>query len=102
MRRAGDFRPCQKLRVGTAETSRALLFTCGPAPQLYHMRDTLAKLESSIPLRHRARIDRFKLASRSHVRERLMNDEIIAEGVRVHAQETGTPIHEAWKRVDEY
>ena len=64
------------------------------------MRDPLARL--SIPLRYRARIDRFKLASRSHVRERLMNDESIAEAVRRHAEETGTPIHEAWKRVDGY
>jgi glycerol-3-phosphate O-acyltransferase len=66
------------------------------------MRDPLARLELSVPLRYRSRIDRFKLASRSHVRERLMQDEIIAEAVRVHAEEMGTPIHEAWKRVDAY
>ena len=66
------------------------------------MPDPFAKLRPTIPLRYRARIDRFKLASRSHVRERLMNDDIIADAVRTHAEETGTPMHEGWKRVDAY
>ena len=53
-------------------------------------------------LRSRARIDRFKLASRQHVRERLMEDDVIADAVRRHADENGMPQHEAWRRVDGY
>ena len=53
-------------------------------------------------LRSRARIDRFKLASRAHVRERLMNDDVIADAVRRHAEEHGTPQHDAWRRVNAY
>jgi glycerol-3-phosphate O-acyltransferase len=56
----------------------------------------------SIPLQKRARIDRFKLASRRHVRDLLMNDDVIADAVRQHAEEQGTPLHDAWKRVDHY
>jgi glycerol-3-phosphate O-acyltransferase len=66
------------------------------------MRDPFAKLGFSIPLRYRARIDRFKLASRRHVRELLMNDDVIADAVHIHAEAQGTPLHEAWKRVDQY
>lgn len=66
------------------------------------MQDPTAKLRLSIPLRHQARIDRFKLASRSHVRERLMSDEVITDAVRTHAEEMGTPMHDAWKKVDHY
>lgn len=40
-------------------------------------------------LRHRVRIDRFKLASRAHVRERLMRDPQILAAVRDHAREHG-------------
>ena len=53
-------------------------------------------------LRSRARVDRFKLASRSHVRARLMRDDVIAEAVAQHADENGTPQHDAWMRVDGY
>ncbi|CAN5910478.1 1-acyl-sn-glycerol-3-phosphate acyltransferase [soil metagenome] len=53
-------------------------------------------------LRSRARIDRFKLASRRHVRERLMDDDVIAEAVQRHAEETGAAQHDAWRRVDAY
>jgi glycerol-3-phosphate O-acyltransferase len=53
-------------------------------------------------LRSRARIDRFKLATRRHVRERLMDDEVIADAVRRHAEEQGTPQHDAWRRVNTY
>ena len=66
------------------------------------MRDPFAKLGRTVPLRYRARIDRFKLASRKHVRRLLMRDEVIADAVRRHADEHGTPLHEAWARVDGY
>ena len=66
------------------------------------MRDPFATLERTVPLRYRARIDRFKLASRQHVRRLLMRDEVIADAVRRHADEHGTPLHEAWARVDGY
>ena len=53
-------------------------------------------------LRFRGRIDRFKLASRKAVRERLLNDPVIAEAVVAHAASSGEPQSVAWKRVDEY
>lgn len=49
-----------------------------------------------------ARIDRFKLASRTHVRALLMDDDVIHEAVREHAESTGTPQHEAWRAVHGY
>ncbi|MDB4881136.1 MAG: Glycerol-3-phosphate 1-O-acyltransferase [Gemmatimonadetes bacterium] len=52
--------------------------------------------------RIRARIDRFKLASRSHVRARLMDDELIADAVARYADEQGTTRHAAWRAVDGY
>ena len=53
-------------------------------------------------LRFRARVDRFKLASRKAVRARLLADAAIADAVRAHAAATGTSEPAAWKRVDEY
>ena len=49
-----------------------------------------------------ARIDRFKLASRAHVRDRLVGDEMVAEAVRRHAAEHDDTEERAWARVDEY
>jgi glycerol-3-phosphate O-acyltransferase len=53
-------------------------------------------------LRHRTRVDRFKFASRQHVRARLLGDSVIAEAVREHARETGVSEADALKRVNEY
>ncbi|MEP6495445.1 MAG: 1-acyl-sn-glycerol-3-phosphate acyltransferase [bacterium] len=53
-------------------------------------------------LRFRARVDRFKFASRKSVRERLLGDEIIAAAVRAHAVTTGTTEAAAWVCVDRY
>jgi glycerol-3-phosphate O-acyltransferase len=61
-----------------------------------------ARMGRRAMLRSRARIDRFKLASRKHVRDRLMDDVVIAAAVRRHAEENGTPQHEAWQRVNGY
>ena len=66
------------------------------------MQGPLAHLGRRAVLRSRARIDRFKLASRSHIRERLMRDDVVAQAVGRHAEETGTPQHDAWRRVDGY
>ena len=66
------------------------------------MQGLFARLGRRAVLRSRARIDRFKLASRRHVRERLMEDDVIAQAVRRHAEDTGTPQHDAWRRVDAY
>ena len=66
------------------------------------MPDPFAHFGRRALLKSRARVDRFKLASRSHVRDRLMDDEIIAEAVVRHAEETGTPQHEGWRVVDGY
>jgi glycerol-3-phosphate O-acyltransferase len=53
-------------------------------------------------LRFRARVDRFKLAGRKAVRERLLNDAAVADAVRAHAASAGVSESEAWKRVDLY
>jgi glycerol-3-phosphate O-acyltransferase len=53
-------------------------------------------------LHFRGRIDRFKLASRKSVRERLLNDAVIADAVLAHAASTGESETDAWTRVDEY
>src|SRR6185503_17971460 len=53
-------------------------------------------------LRHRARVDRFKLASRKHVRAQLLGDPHIAAAVQEHARETGASEADALKRVHEY
>jgi glycerol-3-phosphate O-acyltransferase len=53
-------------------------------------------------LRHRARVDRFKLASRAHVRAQLLEDSAIAEAMREHAIETGESERRALERVHEY
>jgi glycerol-3-phosphate O-acyltransferase len=50
----------------------------------------------------RARVDRFKLASRSHVRARLMEDDVIGDAVVRHAEEHGIPQHEGWRAVHGY
>jgi len=53
-------------------------------------------------LRFRARVNRFKLASRKSVRERLLNDPGIASAVSDHAASTDTTADAGWRRVDEY
>lgn len=53
-------------------------------------------------MRHRARVDRFKLASRAHVRSELLRDEAIADAVREHAAESGVSEQAAMQRVHEY
>ena len=53
-------------------------------------------------LRHRARVDRFKLASRAHVRAQLLEDPAIGLAVTEHSRETGEPPERALKRVHEY
>ena len=53
-------------------------------------------------LRHRARVDRFKLASRAHVRAQLLEDSVIAEAMREHGVETGESPEKTLKRVNEY
>src|SRR5688500_13075764 len=53
-------------------------------------------------LRHRARVDRFKLASRAHVRAQLLEDPAIAEAMREHGRETGESPDITLKRVHAY
>ncbi|MEO6526831.1 MAG: 1-acyl-sn-glycerol-3-phosphate acyltransferase [Gemmatimonadaceae bacterium] len=53
-------------------------------------------------LHNRARVDRFKLASRKHVRARLLADARIGEAVRLHATEQNVAESEVWKKVDGY
>ena len=53
-------------------------------------------------LRQRARVDRFKLASRAHVRAELLSDPAIASAVAEHVKELGGSETAAWHRVREY
>jgi len=61
-----------------------------------------ARLGRRAVLRNRARIDRFKLASRAHVRARLLADTKIGEAVRAHAAENGIAERDVWATVDVY
>jgi glycerol-3-phosphate O-acyltransferase len=53
-------------------------------------------------LRHRARVDRFKLANRANIRAEIIGDPAIAEAIREHARETGVSEAAALKRVHSY
>jgi len=53
-------------------------------------------------LRQRARVDRFKLASRAHVRAELLGDEAILQAVRDHASEMGVSETAAMQAVHSY
>ncbi|HYC51183.1 MAG TPA: 1-acyl-sn-glycerol-3-phosphate acyltransferase [Gemmatimonadaceae bacterium] len=53
-------------------------------------------------LRHRARVDRFKLASRAHVRAQLLSDPEIYAAILEHTAETGESQDVAAKRVRQY
>src|SRR5206468_2007377 len=46
--------------------------------------------------------DPFKLASRKSVRERLLNDPVIASAVQAHASANQLAVEDSWKQVDEY
>ena len=60
------------------------------------------RLAARALLRHRARVDRFKLANRRHVRAALLADPVIAEAVREHARETSQSEASAWRRASGY
>ena len=53
-------------------------------------------------LRFRARVDRFKLASRQSVRERLLGDPVIEQAAAAHAAAENESETSAWKRVEAY
>jgi glycerol-3-phosphate O-acyltransferase len=53
-------------------------------------------------LRFRSRIDRYKLARRKFVRERLIGDPDIAAAVQDHAREHAVSEAEAWRKVHAY
>jgi glycerol-3-phosphate O-acyltransferase len=53
-------------------------------------------------LRQRARVDRFKLANRAHVRAQLIQDDAIREAIRDHAHEMGVSEAAAKRRVHRY
>jgi glycerol-3-phosphate O-acyltransferase len=61
-----------------------------------------ARLGRRALLRNRARVDRFKLASRAHVRARLLADPVVAHAVHEHAAAQGIAERDAWKTVEGY
>ena len=60
------------------------------------------RLARRAALRFRSRIDRYKLARRKFVRERLLSDPAIAAAVREHAATSGVTESQAWQLVNEY
>src|SRR5689334_12652741 len=60
------------------------------------------RLARRAALRFRSRIDRYKLARRRFVRERLIGDPEIAAAVREHARENGVSEADAWRKVHGY
>ena len=66
------------------------------------MEGPFARLGRRALLHNRVRLDRFKLASRAHVRERLLGDAVIASAVRAHAAEHALGEASVWRTVDGY
>jgi glycerol-3-phosphate O-acyltransferase len=62
----------------------------------------LESLGREVPVHLRARIDQFKLASRAHVRDRLLDDDVIASAVQAHAREAQISEQQAWRIVRGY
>jgi glycerol-3-phosphate O-acyltransferase len=60
------------------------------------------RLARRAALRFRSRIDRYKLARRVFVRERLLEDPEIGAAVREHARENGVTEEAAWRKVHGY
>ncbi|MEO5568828.1 MAG: 1-acyl-sn-glycerol-3-phosphate acyltransferase [Gemmatimonadaceae bacterium] len=60
------------------------------------------RLARRAAMRFRSRIDRYKLARRRFVRERLIADPGIAEAVREHAREHAMTEERAWQKVNGY
>jgi glycerol-3-phosphate O-acyltransferase len=60
------------------------------------------RIAARAALRFRARIARFKLYGRAHVRAQLLDDPRIAEAVREHSESTGMSEREVWRRVEGY
>jgi glycerol-3-phosphate O-acyltransferase len=52
--------------------------------------------------RSRSRVDRFKLARKSFIRQVLLADETIADAVKEHSAEISVSQAETWKRVEAY
>jgi glycerol-3-phosphate O-acyltransferase len=74
----------------------------GLAVVLWITRRFADRLARRAALRFRSRIDRYKLARRRFVRERLVGDPEVAAAVRDHARENGVSEAEAWKKVHAY
>ena len=62
----------------------------------------LTRLGRRALLHNRARVDRFKFASRAHVRARLLADEGVAQAVREHAATQGIAERDVWATVERY
>ena len=52
--------------------------------------------------RSRGRIDRFKLAKKSFIKQTLLADEAVAHAVKEHATENSISEAATWKRVEQY
>ena len=72
------------------------------AATLWLARKYADRLGRRAALRFRSRIDRYKLARRRFVRDRLLADPGIAAAVRDHATAHGVSERDAWKRVHDY
>jgi glycerol-3-phosphate O-acyltransferase len=62
----------------------------------------LTRLGRRALLHNRARVDRFKLVSRAHVRARLLADDGVLQAVREHATAQGISERAAWATVERY
>jgi glycerol-3-phosphate O-acyltransferase len=79
-----------------------LAFLAGLFVAWWVMRRFADRLGRRAALRFRSRIDRYKLARRRFVRERLIADPEIATAVRDHARENGVSEAVAWRKVHDY
>lgn len=79
-----------------------IAITIGLAIVLWITRRVADRLARRAALRFRSRIDRYKLARRRFVRERLIGDPEIAAAVRDHAREHAVSEADVWRKVHGY
>jgi len=68
---------------------RVVLVGIAGAMVIFVTRRYARRVAARTLLRHRARVDRFKLANRARVRAQLIDDPEVTDAVRAHSRETG-------------
>lgn len=89
--------------VPTLSTALGLLLALAAAAVVtLTLRAMLRRSGRRALLRHRARVDRFKLTRKGYVVEQVLGDPHVLEAVRAHATEHGVPEAAVWRQVRAY